>query len=44
MLSVRLDPDIIAWFKAPGRDYQTRMNAVLRASIRAQQAAKKPAE
>jgi len=44
LLSVRLDPDIIAWFKAQGRDYQTKMNAVLRAYVRAQQAAKKPAE
>jgi uncharacterized protein (DUF4415 family) len=29
-LTVRFDPDIIAWFKAQGPGYQTRMNAVLR--------------
>ncbi len=42
-LAIRLDPDVIAWFKAQGRGYQTRMNAVLRAYVHAQQA-KKPAE
>ncbi len=44
LLSVRLDPDIIAWFKSQGRGYQTKMNAVLRAYVHAQQSAKKPAE
>jgi len=44
LLSVRLDADTIAWFKAQGRGYQARMNAVLRAYVRAQQEAKKPAE
>ena len=29
-LTVRFDPDVIAWFKAQGPGYQTRMNAVLR--------------
>jgi uncharacterized protein (DUF4415 family) len=29
-LTVRFDPDIVAWFKAQGPGYQTRMNAVLR--------------
>lgn len=28
---IRLDPDVIAWFKEGGPRYQTRMNAVLRA-------------
>src|SRR4051812_26437238 len=29
-LTVRLDRDVIDWFKAQGPGYQTRMNAVLR--------------
>lgn len=29
-VSVRLDQDVIAFFKAKGAGYQTRMNAVLR--------------
>jgi len=32
--SLRLDSNIIAWFRAPGPGYQTRMNAVLRAYMR----------
>ena len=30
-ISLRLDADVLEWFKARGRGYQTRMNAVLRA-------------
>ena len=33
-LSLRLDHDIIAWFKAQGPGYQSRINAVLRAYMR----------
>lgn len=29
-LSIRLDEDVIDFFQADGRGYQTRMNAVLR--------------
>lgn len=29
-LTLRLDADIVAWFKSQGKGYQTRMNAVLR--------------
>ena len=29
-LTVRLDGDVLDWFKAQGKGYQTRMNAVLR--------------
>jgi uncharacterized protein (DUF4415 family) len=32
---LRLDPDVLDWFKANGRGYQTRINAVLRAFVRA---------
>lgn len=35
-ITLRLDPDIIDWFKSRGKGYQTRMNAVLRAYIRLQ--------
>lgn len=30
-VSLRLDADVLKWFKSQGRGYQTRMNAVLRA-------------
>ena len=33
-LSVRLDEDVVKWFKRQGPGYQTRMNAVLRAYVR----------
>jgi uncharacterized protein (DUF4415 family) len=29
-MTIRLDGDVIDWFKAQGKGYQTRMNAVLR--------------
>jgi uncharacterized protein (DUF4415 family) len=35
-VTLRLDRDIIAWFKSQGRGYQTRMNAVLRGFVEAQ--------
>ncbi len=33
LLSLRLDSDVVDWFKGQGPCYQTRMNAVLRAFI-----------
>lgn len=39
-VSLRLDPDVLAWFKAQGRGYQSRMNAVLKAYMRAHREAK----
>jgi uncharacterized protein (DUF4415 family) len=30
-ISLRIDRDVLEWFKAQGDGYQTRMNAVLRA-------------
>lgn len=30
-ISLRLDADVLEWFKSTGPGYQTRMNAVLRA-------------
>ena len=32
---IRLDADLLRWFKAQGPGYQTRMNAVLRAYMQA---------
>ena len=32
-IHIRLDTDILAWFKAHGRGYQTRINAVLRGFV-----------
>ncbi|MEE8275462.1 MAG: BrnA antitoxin family protein [Alphaproteobacteria bacterium] len=34
-VSLRLDRDVVDWFRAQGRGYQTRINAVLRAYMRA---------
>lgn len=31
MISLRLDEDVLSWFKAQGPGYQTRINSVLRA-------------
>ena len=36
-ISLRLDADVLAFFKAQGRGYQTRINAVLRSYMEAQQ-------
>src|SRR6185437_3701205 len=32
-IHIRLDADIVDWFKAQGKGYQTRINAVLRAFV-----------
>jgi uncharacterized protein (DUF4415 family) len=32
---LRLDPDVLNWFRAHGPGYQTRINAVLRALVQA---------
>ncbi len=37
-VSIRLDRDVIEWFKRTGRGYQTRMNAVLRSYVENQPA------
>jgi uncharacterized protein (DUF4415 family) len=34
-VSLRLDADVLNWFKAQGTGYQTRINAVLRAYMEA---------
>lgn len=34
-VTIRLDSDVLEWFKAQGRGYQTRINAVLRSFVEA---------
>ena len=34
-VSLRLDPDVLDWFKQEGKGYQTKINAVLRAYVNA---------
>ena len=34
-LTLRVDGDVLTWFKAQGRGYQTRINALLRAYMEA---------
>ncbi|WP_236237608.1 BrnA antitoxin family protein [Pseudomonas faucium] len=36
-VTIRLDADVLAWFKAQGAGYQTRINQLLRQYMRAQQ-------
>jgi uncharacterized protein (DUF4415 family) len=36
LLSLRLDAEVVAWFRAQGPGYQTRMNAVLLAFVKQQ--------
>jgi len=35
-LTIRLDADVLAWLKANGRGYQTRINRILRAAMEGQ--------
>jgi uncharacterized protein (DUF4415 family) len=35
-VTLRLDPDVLQWFRHDGRGYQTRINAVLRSFVEAQ--------
>jgi uncharacterized protein (DUF4415 family) len=34
-ITLRLDPDVIGWFKRTGKGYQSRMGAVLRSYVEA---------
>jgi uncharacterized protein (DUF4415 family) len=34
LVSLRLDRDVLDWFKRQGKGYQTKINAVLRAYVR----------
>ena len=37
-ISIRLDPDVLEWFRSQGDRYQSRMNAALRAYMETQEA------
>jgi uncharacterized protein (DUF4415 family) len=41
-LTIRVDQDVLTWFKSQGRGYQTRINALLRAYMEANISHKKP--
>jgi uncharacterized protein (DUF4415 family) len=36
-LTIRIDSDVLAWFKQQGRGYQTKINTLLRAYMEAHQ-------
>jgi len=38
-INIRVDHDVVEWFRATGKGYQTRMNNVLRAYFRARRRA-----
>ncbi len=40
-LSLRLDEDVVEWFKRQGAGYQTKINAVLRSYVKAHSAKRK---
>lgn len=40
LLSLRLDPDVLEWFRNQGAGYQTKINAVLRAYVKARHSEK----
>jgi uncharacterized protein (DUF4415 family) len=42
-ISIRLDADIVMWFRSQGPRYQTRMNSVLRSYYNAARRKEKPA-
>ena len=41
LLSLRIDSDVVEWFRSRGRGYQSQMNALLRAYMLAHKASKK---
>ena len=43
LLSLRVDSDVVEWFRAQGRGYQSRMNALLRAYMDAHRQSRKRA-
>ena len=40
-ISLRIDQDVLAWFRNGGPGYQTRMNAVLRAFVDSQRGSRR---
>jgi len=43
-ISLRVDEDVLAWFKAQGPRYQSRMNAVLRSFMTSHASGRRKAE
>ena len=41
-LTIRVDQDVLTWFKSQGRGYQTRINSLLRAYMEADAKQNKP--
>ncbi len=35
LITIRLDPDVLAWYRSMGKGYQTRINAILRTYMEA---------
>lgn len=33
LVSIRIDPEVLGWFRQAGKRYQTRINAVLRSYV-----------
>lgn len=44
LLTLRVDGDVLAWFRAQGRGYQTQINSLLRAYMDANRAGAKKKE
>ena len=44
IVTIRLDVDMLTWFKSAGPGYQTRINQILRDHMDAQRSAAKAAE
>lgn len=42
LISLRIDAPVLEWFQQGGKGYQTRMNAVLGAYMRAQKGRQRP--
>lgn len=43
-ITIRLDGEVVDWFKGQGRGYQTKINAVLKAYMKAQKQKEKDDE
>jgi len=41
-INIRIDADVLAWFRKTGRGYQTRMNNVLRAFVESRKHMREP--
>jgi uncharacterized protein (DUF4415 family) len=41
-LTIRVDRDVLTWFKSRGRGYQTQINALMRAYMEAHKPARRP--